>query len=97
MNNQNQFGLFAKDSAGNPMEIGTAPGQANLFDRERFKARSLPMPSAPVSDIPGQETMFSGGNIGIGICDGGGERKTIYPCDGAPLAGGAICADCLKD
>lgn len=34
--------------------------------------------------------------IGPGICDGCGQQKDeLFACDGAPLAGGAICADCL--
>lgn len=42
-------------------------------------------------------------NLGLrtrkaGICDACGEEKTeLFACDGAPLAGGAICGDCLKE
>ena len=37
-----------------------------------------------------------GGKPQIGICDGCGKRKVVFPCNGAPLANGAICIVCLE-
>lgn len=37
-----------------------------------------------------------GGPAEIGTCDGCGERKVVYPCNGAPLANGSICIKCLE-
>lgn len=35
--------------------------------------------------------------VGTGICDGCGQQKDeLFACDGAPLAGGAICSGCLN-
>jgi hypothetical protein len=34
--------------------------------------------------------------IGIGVCDGcGRDGIRLFACDGAPLAGGAICVNCI--
>lgn len=33
----------------------------------------------------------------LGICDGCGAETMVYPCDGAPLAGGAICEHCRAE
>ena len=47
-----QFGLFAKDASGNPVEIGEKPGQANLFDRSKLESAKA---KEPVREVVGSK------------------------------------------
>jgi 2'-5' RNA ligase len=38
-----QFGLYAKDATGNPLEVGEHAGQANLFNPSKYKAVEKPV------------------------------------------------------
>jgi 2'-5' RNA ligase len=43
-----QFGLYSKDAAGNPQEVGERAGQADLFNPSKYKTAAPPAEPEPV-------------------------------------------------
>lgn len=98
-----QFGLFAKDKAGNPAEIGEKPGQANLFDVSGPKVTAVNAPASqvvgskaandPANTLPmfqsdaGKATVMPTPNVQYVRAKAGGEKSDV---DGKHYKGGQL-------